>query len=54
MSNTELKAIRDALYGTCNLVLTLNDCREMPEQLVKMLCDLRDAICIVSDMIEED
>ena len=54
MSNTELKVIRDAIRSTRDLILTLNDGREMPSQLAKIFFELNDFSIIVSGMIEED
>lgn len=54
MSNTELKVIRAAIRSTRDLIQTLNDGREMPEQLVKMFYELNNDAIILSDMIEEE
>ena len=54
MSNTELKVIRAAIRSTRDLILTLNDGREMPGQVREMFYELNHDACILSGMIEED
>lgn len=54
MSNAELKAIRAAIRNTRDLIHTLNDGREMPDQLDKIFFGLNDYAIILSGMIEED
>ena len=54
MSNAELKAIQAAIRNTRDLIHTLNDGREMPDQLEKMFFGLNDYSCILTGMIEGD
>lgn len=54
MSKTELKVIRAAIRSTRDLIQTLNDGREMPNQLAKIFFELNDDAIILSGMIEED
>lgn len=54
MSNTELKVIRAAIRSTRDLIQTLNDGREMPEEIREMFYKLNDYACTLSEMIEED
>ena len=54
MSNTELKVIRAAIRSTRDLIQTLNDGREMPEQLSKIFFEMNDDAIILSGMIEEE
>ena len=54
MSNAELKAIQAAIRNARDLIHTLNDGREMPDQLEKMFFELNDYSCILTGMIEED
>ena len=51
MSNTELKVIRAAIRSTRDLIQTLNDGREMPDQLSKIFFELNDDAIILSGMI---
>lgn len=54
MSNTELKVIRAAIRSTRDLIQTLNDGREMPEEVEEMFYRLNHYACALSVMIEED
>lgn len=54
MSNTELKVIRAAMRSTRDLIQTLNDGREMSEEIREMFFQLNDYVCKLSEMIEED
>lgn len=54
MSNTELKVIRAAMRSTRDLIQTLNDGRDMPEELGEMFYKLNAYSCRISEMIEED
>lgn len=54
MSNTELKVIRAAIRSTRDLIQTLNDGREMPDQVREIFFKLNHDACILSEMIEED
>lgn len=51
MSKTELKVIRAAIRSTRDLIQTLNDGREMPDQLAKIFFELNDDAIILSGMI---
>lgn len=54
MSNAELKAIQAAIRNARDLIHTLNDGREMPDQLEKMFFGLNDYSCILTGIIERD
>ena len=54
MSKSELKVIRAAIRSTRDLIQTLNEGREMPEEIREMFYKLNDYACILSEMIEED
>ena len=51
MSNTELKVIREAIRSTRDLIQTLNDGREMPDQLAKIFFELNHDAIILTGMI---
>lgn len=53
MSNTELKVIRAAIRSTRDLIQTLNDGGEMPDQLARIFFELNDDAIILSGMIED-
>lgn len=53
MSNTELKVIRAAMRSTRDLIQTLNDGREMPDEISDMFYQLNRYACDISEMIEE-
>lgn len=53
MSNTDLKVIRAAIRSTRDLIQTLNDGREMPDQLAKIFFELNEDAIILSVMIED-
>lgn len=53
MSNAELKVIRAAIRSTRDLIQTLNDGGEMPNQLAKIFFELNDDAIILSGMIED-
>lgn len=54
MSNTELKVIRAAMRSARDLIQTLNDGRDMPEDLREMFYKLNEYSSKISEMIEED
>ena len=54
MSKTEIKVIRAAIRSTRDLIQTLNDGREMEEQISEMFYQLNHYAIILSGMIVED
>ena len=54
MSKTELKVIRAAIRNTRDLILTLNDGREMSDTIREMFYELNHDVGILSGMIEEE
>ena len=53
MSNTELKVIRVAIRSTRDLIQTLNDGREMPDQVREIFFKLNHYAINLSEMIDE-